>query len=94
MNKMKGSENRRQDLRTKVEAKVKFHHESVGSVILNSGDISDGGVFLYSGDITPPALGEKVTVQMIGLPMESPIVPMKIVRLTNDGMGLKFDFDE
>jgi len=26
--------------------------------------------------------------------MEAPIVPMKVVRYTHDGMGLQFDFDE
>lgn len=88
------ADNRRKDLRTKIKAKVKFTHPSIGSVLLDSGDISDGGVFLFQGDITPPELGESVTVQMTGLPMEAPIVPMKIVRYTHDGMGLQFDFDE
>lgn len=92
MNKNPNGDNRRKDLRTKIKAKVKFTHVSLGSVLLDSGDISDGGVFLFNGEITPPALGEKVTVQMTGLPMEAPIVPMKIVRYTHDGMGLQFDF--
>jgi len=30
---------------------------------------------------------------MTGLPMEAPIVTMKVVRYTPDGMGLQFDFD-
>ena len=85
---------RRTDLRTKVKAKVKFTHSSVGSVLLDSGDISEGGVFVYNGDITPPAIGEKVTLQMTGLPMEAPIVPMIIVRHTHNGMGLQFDLND
>ena len=87
-------EERRTDLRTKISAKVKFTHNSVGSVLLESGDISDGGVFVFNGDIQPPPVGEKVTLQMTGLPMEAPIVPMKVVRHTKDGMGLQFDFKE
>ena len=87
------ADNRRKDLRTKVKAKVKFTHASTGSVLLNSGDISDGGVFLFNGEITPPAIGEAVTIQMTGLPMEAPIVRMKIVRHTSDGMGLQFNLD-
>jgi len=74
------ADNRRKDLRTKIKAKVKFTHPSVGSVLLDSGDISDGGVFLFQGEITPPELGESVT--------------MKVVRYTHDGMGLQFDFGE
>lgn len=88
------ADNRRKDLRTKVKTKIKFTHESTGSVLLNSGDISDGGIFLFNDDITPPALGESVTIQMTGLPVEAPIVKMKIVRLTSDGMSLQFDFSE
>ena len=93
MSKNKSGDNRRKDLRTKIKAKVKFSHPSVGSVLLDSGDISDGGVFLFNGDITPPELGESVTVQMTGLPVEAPIVGMKIVRFTSDGMGLQFDLN-
>jgi hypothetical protein len=90
----KNGDNRRTDLRTKVKTKMKFTHPSCGSVLLNSGDISDGGIFLYSEGVIPPEIGAKVTVQMTGLPMEAPIVPMKLMRLTHDGMGLKFDFVE
>ncbi|MFT6153938.1 MAG: c-di-GMP-binding flagellar brake protein YcgR [Bermanella sp.] len=93
MSKNINGDNRRKDLRTKIKTKVKFTHESCGSVLLNSGDISDGGVFLYSDAIKAPALGESVTVQITGLPIEAPIVTMKVIRLTSDGMGLKFDFD-
>jgi c-di-GMP-binding flagellar brake protein YcgR len=93
MSKNINGDNRRKDLRTKIKTKVKFTHESCGSVLLNSGDISDGGVFLYSDAIKAPALGESVTVQITGLPIEAPIVTMKVIRLTSHGMGLKFDFD-
>jgi hypothetical protein len=91
MKKSPTGEERRIDLRTKVKAKVKFTHSSVGCVLLDSGDISEGGVFVYNGTIKPPPVGEKVTLQMAGLPMEAPIVPMIIVRHTKDGMGLQFD---
>lgn len=94
MSQNKSGDNRRKDLRTKIKAKVKLTHPDVGSVLLDSGDISDGGVFLYQGETTPPELGESVTVQMTGLPVEAPIVPMKVVRYTKDGMGLQFDFEQ
>lgn len=90
MKKSPSGEERRIDLRTKIKAKVKFTHPSVGCVLLESGDISEGGVFVYNDTIKPPPVGEKVTLQMTGLPMEAPIVPMIIVRHTEDGMGLQF----
>lgn len=84
------SENRRQDMRIKLKAKVKFSHPSVGQVLLESGDISDSGVFLYTADMQPPAIGERVTVQMMGMPVEAPVVTMRVVRHIQDGIGLQF----
>lgn len=83
-------ENRRQDMRIKVKAKVKLSHPSLGQVLLESGDISDSGVFLHTGEITPPDVGERVTIQMMGMPMEAPIVTMRVVRHISDGIGLQF----
>lgn len=87
---MSNVQNRRQDMRIKVKAKVKLSHPSVGQVLLESGDISDSGVFLYTGEITPPEVGERVTIQMTGMPMEAPIVTMKVVRHISEGIGLQF----
>ncbi|MGB1478580.1 MAG: PilZ domain-containing protein, partial [Marinobacter salsuginis] len=38
-----------------------------------------------------PSLGDKVTVQVQGLPVPAPVLEMVVVRKTNDGYGLQFD---
>ena len=83
-------DNRRKDIRSKVSAKVRLMHPSLSEVLLTTYDISDGGIFLYTKELIPPALGELVQVQMTGLPMEAPIITMKIVRRIPKGIGLKF----
>ncbi len=87
-------DNRRKDIRSKVTAKVKLIHPSVGEVLLTTYDISDGGVFLYTQDTVPPALGEIVQIQMTGLPMEAPIVTMRVMRHLNQGIGLQFVLED
>ncbi len=94
MAKTSSGDNRRKDTRSRVSAKVRLMHPSLEGVLLNTYDISDGGVFLYTEDLVPPELGEIVQIQMTGLPMEAPIVTMKIVRRITKGIGLAFVLDD
>ncbi len=87
---LNSGENRRKDIRSRVSAKVKLMHPSLKEVILTTYDISDSGVFLYTEGLVPPELGEIVTIQMTGLPMEAPIVTMRVVRHIPKGIGLRF----
>ncbi len=91
---MADGKNRRKDMRTKLSAKVKLMHPALGEVLLNSGDVSDGGVMLYTTGIIAPAIGEIVKIQMTGMPIEAPIVTMKVVRHVPDGIGLEFVLNE
>ncbi len=87
-------DNRRKDIRSKVTAKVKLMHPSLGEALLTTYDISDGGVFLYTQDTVAPALGETVQIQITGLPSEAPIVTMKVVRKLSKGIGLQFVLED
>ncbi len=83
---------RREHMRTAMSAKVKLAHEELGDFIFSTRDISDGGVFVVV-DTEPfaPEIGDKVTVQVQGLPVPAPVLEMVVVRKTNDGYGLQFD---
>jgi hypothetical protein len=78
-----------------MSAKVKVSHSVFGEFVFSTRDISDGGVFIVV-DTEPfsPELGDKVTVQVQGLPVPAPVLNMIIVRKTNDGYGLQFDDNE
>lgn len=74
-----------------MSTKVKVEHASFGSAIFSTRDISDGGVFIVStSDEYEMALGDKVQVQVQGLPVPAPILEMVVVRRTVDGFGLCF----
>ncbi|HET8850455.1 MAG TPA: PilZ domain-containing protein [Marinobacter sp.] len=88
-------DDRRIHSRTAMSAKVRVEHDGLGAFVFSTRDISDGGVFIVLGDEPfDPALGDKVTVQVQGLPVPAPILDMIVVRRTNDGFGLQFEPDD
>lgn len=84
-------DDRRVYCRTAMSAKVKVNHEALGEFVFSTRDISDGGVFIVV-DNEPFALelGDKVKVQVQGLPVEAPVLDMVVARKTVDGFGLQF----
>jgi len=84
-------DDRREHLRTSMSATVKVEHETLGNFVFGTRDISDGGVFIAIEDQQfAPQLGDKVTVQVQGLPIEAPILHMMVRRKTPEGYGLQF----
>lgn len=83
---------RREHMRTAMSAKVKVIHHEQGEFVFSTRDISDGGVFVVV-DAEPfsPRIGDRVSVQVQGLPVPAPVLQMVVVRSTNDGFGLQFD---
>ncbi len=85
------TENNRRYPRTRLRAEVKLKHPEVGEQHSHTRDISEGGAFVLNENITLPALGEVIEVQVQGMPGEAaPIVRMKVVRIDREGIGLEF----
>ncbi len=86
------ADDRRQNVRTAMTARVKITHESFGEFVFSTSDISDGGLFIaMEDDAFKPQLGDRVTVQVQGLPVPAPVLEMRVVRRTSDGLGLEFE---
>jgi phosphoribosylformylglycinamidine (FGAM) synthase-like enzyme len=84
-------DDRRIHLRTAMSATVKVEHETLGTFVFGTRDISDGGVFIAVEEQQfAPQMGDKVTVQVQGLPMEAPVLRMVVRRKTPEGYGLQF----
>ncbi|MFL1465939.1 PilZ domain-containing protein [Marinobacter sp. DUT-3] len=82
---------RREFGRTAMSAKVKVRHELLGEFVFSTRDISDGGIFIVvEGESFDAAIGDKVEVQVQGLPVPAPVLEMEVVRRSNDGFGLQF----
>lgn len=83
--------NKRDHIRTKLRAEVKLSHPEVGDLKLHTGDISDGGAYIFSEGNEVPKVGELVNVQVQGIGGgDAPVVKMRVVRLDTSGLGLEF----
>lgn len=85
------TDNSRKFPRTRLRAEVTLVHPEVGQQCSHTRDISEGGAFIFSDGLATPKVGDVVDVQVQGLPGEpAPIVPMQVVRIDADGIGLAF----
>lgn len=76
--------------RTKLRARLKLTHASLGSVVVYSADLSDGGLFALQAEHALPDVGEIVQLQVQDVPVEAPILHAKVVRKNEDGIGVMF----
>ncbi|MDX1801221.1 MAG: PilZ domain-containing protein [Marinobacter sp.] len=84
------AEDRREHIRTALNAKVSVTHPEFEPRLFSTRDISDGGIFIVVEDDFAPAVGDEVQVQVQGLPVPAPVLDMVVVRRTVDGFGLQF----
>ncbi|MDY6828329.1 MAG: PilZ domain-containing protein [Pseudomonadota bacterium] len=80
----------RRHLRTPMHAVVRLIDARGKAHRLTLGDLSDGGIFVETPDGLSLAVGEQVAVQVQGLPVEAPVQPMRVVRISPKGIGLQF----
>ena len=85
---------KRKHIRTPVNVKVKIWHDTLGSAVLTTRDVSDGGVFLITAGAPIPPVGTVLQGQVQGPVEDLPVVTMEIVRMEPEGVGLRFLLDE
>lgn len=82
--------NGRQHERTKLKARLKLIHHTMGEATVFTADLSDGGLFILRGDGELPDVGEIIQLQVQDVPVEAPVLRAKIVRKNTDGVGVMF----
>ncbi len=80
----------RQSIRTCMNCQIKICHPLLGELFATTEDLSDEGVFIKHPDMTKLKLGDVVTGQVQDLPIEAPILKMEVMRITSNGVGLRF----
>ena len=85
------AENRKYE-RYSISLEVELAYPGTKKTILNTRDMSDGGVFLYMHGGTRPPVGEVLFLKLTGLVggEEPPRVRVRVARITPDGIGLEF----
>ena len=87
-----GRKDKRHFSRFTVPMNVEVTHDTMGTAVLVTADLSDGGIFLKAEPGQCPPLGDEVSVRAVGEPgEEAPAgIPARVVRITEEGMGLEF----
>ncbi|MBP8185374.1 MAG: PilZ domain-containing protein [Pseudomonas sp.] len=87
--------NQRDTSRAPLKVRIRIDHPVHGELQVMTRDISDSGVFVIIDDAQRLLkIGELVTGQVQGLPMEAPILQMEVVRFEPGGVGLRFAREE
>lgn len=87
---MADNRDKRQYVRTPLRTTILLTHDSFGEMLVKTRDISQGGVFLVTSELSMPPVGTIIQGQVQDDYGERPVVKMEIVRVDPNGIGLKF----
>lgn len=84
---------KRKHIRTEFSGHVRLMHASFdGDIELVMRDMSDGGVFLFSGEQVDLPVGERVQIQSLDID-DAPLLEAQVVRCDQTGIALMFVWD-
>ncbi len=89
---MQRKKNRRRHPRIPMQLPVVLRHMEWGELHLQTKNISEGGLYVKIASPSPDMCDELVEVQLqkpVDAGEDLPMVPMQIVRVADDGIGLK-----
>ena len=85
---------KRQSPRLPINLEVEFNHKVTGVIYLQTKDISDSGIFIKLPPEQHPPVGTTAQVKLKNNfedGEEPPILEMRVVRQTKNGIGLAFN---
>ncbi|WP_313517938.1 PilZ domain-containing protein [Pseudomonas sp.] len=86
--------NQRRHPRTPFKCRIKVSHPSFGDLIALTRDLSDGGVFIVHPRLVELSRGAVVRGQVQDLPIDAPVLLMRVVRHEEEGIGVMFLLDD
>ena len=87
-------DNKREHKRTQLKVQLRIDHPLHGQMLVTTRDISESGVFVVIDDAQRLLqIGEVFNGQVQGLPMEAPVVQLRVVRFEPSGVALVFQRD-
>ena len=87
-------DNKREHKRTPLKVQLRIDHPAHGQMLVTTRDISESGVFVVIDDAQRLLqIGEVFNGQVQGLPMEAPVVQLRVVRFEPSGVALVFQRD-
>ncbi|MEW6646802.1 MAG: PilZ domain-containing protein [Pseudomonadota bacterium] len=89
------SRDQRRHPRINIQIEVELIAPEIGALTLQSGNLSDSGLYLCADQSMPLQIGSEVCVrlkQALG-DGEAPLVKARVVRIEDQGIGLHFHED-
>ena len=80
--------------RIPMACRVKISNPDIGELEVKTRDISDGGIYLLTEELTSLPIGTMVKGQVQGMMDDAPILDMEVVRIEPGGVGLRFSTSE
>lgn len=80
----------REHPRIPLSVPVKVIHSEFGERVFKMRDMSEGGVFLLTGNDLPLPIGAIVKIQVQGMIEDAPVLEAEIIRIEQEGTALKF----
>ena len=80
----------REHVRIPLSVPVKVMHADFGEKIFKMRDMSEGGVFLLTGNDLPSPIGTIVKIQVQGMLEDAPVLDAEVIRKDKDGTALKY----
>ncbi|WLQ14826.1 PilZ domain-containing protein [Hahella aquimaris] len=85
------SREKRSSPRIKANFRVELSSPQLGIIETRTRDVSEGGAFVIIAEETTPELHMKVQIRVLDLPGEpGQSVESEVVRIENEGVGLRF----
>lgn len=84
---------KRRHERIVFSSRVKVMHPASGEFVVESRDLSHGGIFLITGDKLKLPIGTEVSIQDQEMGSAAPVVKATIVRIESTGIALMFCAD-
>lgn len=76
--------------RIPLQIDIKILHPDIGEKVLSTKDFSEGGLFVIIDPADLPGIGETVMGQVQNAERDMPMVKMQIVRVEDNGWGLRY----
>ncbi|WP_144395498.1 PilZ domain-containing protein [Pleionea sediminis] len=81
---------KRQINRAPIRTDVEVTSDALGLVKAHTLELSDVGAFIESQTLQQLTNGTVVSIQAIGFPEPMPIIQAEIIRVTRNGVGVRF----
>lgn len=77
-------------MRYPVKVDLKISHPAIDELVVSTKNVSDSGLFILVNPLPALSPGTVIRGQVLGMPSDTQVLDMKVVRVDADGIGLQY----